>query len=44
MLNQLHAIERQTCAVDLCECLKLADSLFSEGKWRVVSGGRVGGP
>ena len=32
----------QTCAEDLCEGLKLADSLFSEGKWRVV-GGRAGG-
>ena len=43
----LHAIEaykRQTCAEDLREGLKLADSLFSKGKWRVVGGGRVGGP
>ena len=46
MLNRLHAIDtyvykRQTCAEDLLEGLKLANSLFSNGKWRVV-GGRVG--
>ena len=35
---------RKRCAVGLREGLKLADSLFSEGKWRVVGGGRVGGP
>ena len=42
--NRLHAIDtykRQTCAEDLHEGLKLADSLFSKGKWRV--GGGVGG-
>ena len=30
--------KRQTCAEDLREGLKLADSLFSKGKWRVVGG------
>ena len=40
-LNRLHAIDmykRQTCTEHLREGLKLADSLFSEGKWRVVGG------
>ena len=46
-LNQIHAIdayEHQTCTENLREGLKLADSLFSEGKWRVVGGGGWAGP
>ena len=47
LFNRLYPIDaykRETCAVGLREGLKLADSLFSEGKWRVVGGGRVCGP
>ena len=40
--NPLSAIDanlRQTCVEAMCKGLKLADSLFSEGKWREVAGG-----
>ena len=42
-VNPLCAVDAnlsQTCAEAM---LKLADSLFPEGKWRVVGGERVGG-
>ena len=42
-ITRYRRVKRQTCAEDLREGLKLADSLFSKGKWRVV-GGWVGGP